>query len=154
MSKVTITIEGEVGSGKSALLGRIAQLMAYLDIPVTYEIPEEARIERENTRDNWDSDLEMYKPSVHLVEKLKAKPLNPTAGLFVKSNKAPSINELLEKHKLQQEHEKLYKEIDDAIAMDKLKKEKEKSRKAFIDSMNKTSEIVDNWPDWKKNWRP
>ena len=151
MSKVTITIEGEVGSGKSALLGKIAQLMEYLDIPVTYENPVEAQSERNSTNDNWESDLKMYQPSVHLVEKIKAAPRIPTADLFVKPSKAPTINDLIEKHKTRNQ---LREELDEAIEMEKLRREKEMSRKAFLDSMKKTSEIVDSWPDWKKNWKP
>lgn len=110
MSKVTITIEGDVGSGKSALVGRIAQLMEYLNIPVTYENEQEAKVERENTRDNWQSELDMYKPSVHLVEKC-TKPY-PT-----------KVQDFIDK------------------------------KKTFLDNMKRTSEIVESWPEWKKNWK-
>jgi uridine kinase len=130
MSRVTITIEGEVGSGKSAILGKIAQLMEYLDIPITYDNPQEAQSERNSTKDNWASDLDLYRPSVHLVEKVSPSPEKPVS--------VPSVNELFDKRK-QQLHADLEREI---------------NKKKFLDHIQTTSEIVDSWPDWKKNWKP
>jgi len=68
MSEVTITVSGRVGSGKSAILGEIEILMKALGIPVRYADEQKALSEKVLTGADWTTFLEMYKPSVVLVE--------------------------------------------------------------------------------------
>ncbi|VVD95691.1 hypothetical protein PIN31009_01863 [Pandoraea iniqua] len=68
MSEVTITVSGRVGSGKSALLGEIEILMKALGLPVRYQDAAAAKSEKNMTHADWTDSLEMYKPSVILVE--------------------------------------------------------------------------------------
>jgi hypothetical protein len=70
MSEITITVRGRVGSGKSAILGEIEILMKALGIPVRYANEEAAASEKRMTGADWTTFLEMYKPSVVLVEDL------------------------------------------------------------------------------------
>lgn len=66
--EVKITVSGPVGCGKSALLGEIEILMNALGVPVRYEKPDDARSEKGMTHADWQSALEMYAPSVVLIE--------------------------------------------------------------------------------------
>lgn len=66
--EVKIIVSGPVGCGKSALLGEIEILMKALGIPVRYENPDAAEQEKRMTHADWQSSLEMYKPSVVLIE--------------------------------------------------------------------------------------
>lgn len=68
MSEVTITVSGPVGSGKSALVGEIEILMRALGVPVRYADPKAESYEKNIRGADWQSDLEMYQPSVVLVE--------------------------------------------------------------------------------------
>lgn len=68
MSEVTITVSGPVGSGKSALLGEIEILMMALGVPTQYA-DEKAHVRELNlTHGDWIEAIDMYKPSVLLVE--------------------------------------------------------------------------------------
>ena len=69
MSEIKITVEGPVGSGKSALLGEIEILCKAIGIPVRYADPEDAASEKAMTHADWAEYLEMYEPSVVLQEK-------------------------------------------------------------------------------------
>ncbi|MCV6799330.1 hypothetical protein OII53_24825 [Achromobacter ruhlandii] len=69
MSEIKITVEGPVGSGKSALLGEIEILCKALGVPVRYADPAAAASEKAMTHADWITYLEMYKPSVVLHEK-------------------------------------------------------------------------------------
>lgn len=68
MSEVKIIVSGPVGCGKSALLGEIEILMKALGVPVRYEDEAAAQIEKGMTHAAWQTYLEMYKPSVVLIE--------------------------------------------------------------------------------------
>ena len=65
---VTITASGPVGSGKSAILGEIEIAMKALGVPVTWADLKSAQQEKNMTHADWASALEMYQPSVVLVE--------------------------------------------------------------------------------------
>lgn len=69
MSEIKITVQGPVGSGKSALLGEIEILCKALGVPVRYADPSDAASEKSMTHADWTAYLEMYKPSVVLHEK-------------------------------------------------------------------------------------
>jgi hypothetical protein len=71
MSEVTITISGPVGCAKSALLGEIEILMKALGIPVRYADEQSAHYEKISSNADWQHALEMYQPSVVLVEEIR-----------------------------------------------------------------------------------
>lgn len=66
MSKVTVTVSGPVGSGKSAVCGEIEILCKALGLQVEWVNGQE---EKNLTHADWTEALEMYKPEVTIVEK-------------------------------------------------------------------------------------
>lgn len=68
MADITITVCGPIGSGKSALLGEIEVLMHALGVPVRYAAPAAAASEKHMTGADWTGYIEMYQPSVVLVD--------------------------------------------------------------------------------------
>lgn len=68
MNEVTITASAAVGSGKSALLGEIEILCKALGVPCRYADEAAAQAEKNGTHADWTWALELYKPSVVLVE--------------------------------------------------------------------------------------
>lgn len=68
MTELTLTISGDVGSGKSALIGEIEILLRALKIPFRHEKPEDAAYERRMANGDWITELERLQPSVVLVE--------------------------------------------------------------------------------------
>jgi hypothetical protein len=70
VSKVTITVSGAVGSGKSALCGEIEILCKALGVPVNWIGGQE---EKNLTHADWTEALEMYKPVVEIVEVIERK---------------------------------------------------------------------------------
>lgn len=83
MSEVRITVSGPVGCGKSALLGEIEIMCKALGVPVRYKEAEAARAEKNMTHAEWTAELEMYKPSVVLVEHIDRAGQHPTASTQV-----------------------------------------------------------------------
>lgn len=77
MNEVTITVSGPVGSGKSALLGEIEILLKAIGIPLRYADPVTAQSEKNMTHGDWQEYLDMYKPSVVLVEAITKTPAQP-----------------------------------------------------------------------------
>ncbi len=71
MSEIKIIVSGPVGCGKSALLGEIEIMLKAIGIPVRYEDEKGSQSEKNMTGADWTSDLEMYKPSVLLIEEIK-----------------------------------------------------------------------------------
>lgn len=65
MSKITITVSGHVGSGKSAICGEIEILCRALGLQVEWDGGQE---EKKLTHADWTEALEMYKPTVEIVE--------------------------------------------------------------------------------------
>lgn len=68
MAEVQIIVSGPIGSGKSALLGEIEIMCKALGIPVRYANEADAQAEKNLTHADWTAELEMYRPSVVLVE--------------------------------------------------------------------------------------
>lgn len=64
---VTITVSGPVGSGKSAICGEIEILCRALRIPVEWEGGQK---EKNLTHADWTAALDMYKPTVEIVEQI------------------------------------------------------------------------------------
>lgn len=77
MNEVTITVSGPVGSGKSALLGEIEIMLKAIGIPLRYADPVAAQSEKNMTHADWQKYLDMYKPSVVLVEASAHPPAQP-----------------------------------------------------------------------------
>ena len=71
MSVLTIVVSGPVGSGKSAILGEIEIALKALGIPVRYADLAGERAEKNATHADWDTYLEMYRPSVVLAENVQ-----------------------------------------------------------------------------------
>ncbi len=71
MSEITVTVSGPVGCGKSAIAGEIEIAMKALGVPVRYADEAAALSEKRMTHADWQGYLEMYQPSVVLVEKIE-----------------------------------------------------------------------------------
>lgn len=71
INEVTITASGPVGCAKSALLGEIEIMLKAMGVPVRYANEAEAQAEKNGTHADWTSSIEMYRPSVVLVEEIK-----------------------------------------------------------------------------------
>lgn len=71
MTEVTITVSGPVGCAKSALLGEIEIMLKAMGVPVRYADEAAALAEKNGTHADWTDAIEMYKPSVVLVEKIE-----------------------------------------------------------------------------------
>jgi hypothetical protein len=65
--EVQIIVRGNTGTGKSALLGKIEEMLTQAGIACRYANVEEARHNKAVTT-GWDHELAMYKPSVVLIE--------------------------------------------------------------------------------------
>lgn len=69
--KVTITVSGKVGSGKSALCGEIEILCKAIGVPVEWVGGQQ---DKNRTHADWTEALEMYKPTVTIVENIERSP--------------------------------------------------------------------------------
>lgn len=70
MSEVVVTVSGPVGCGKSAIAGEIEIALKAIGVPVRYADEKEAQSEKNQTHADWAEYLEMYQPSVVLVEQI------------------------------------------------------------------------------------
>jgi hypothetical protein len=76
MKEVTITVSGPVGSGKSAICGEIEILCRALGLQVEWA---DGQQEKNLTHADWTEALEMYKPSVKIVEQVATPPASREA---------------------------------------------------------------------------
>jgi adenylylsulfate kinase-like enzyme len=65
VSKITVTVSGPVGSGKSAICGEIEILCKALGLEVNWFDGDQ---EKNLSGADYIHDLEMYKPTVEIVE--------------------------------------------------------------------------------------
>jgi ABC-type dipeptide/oligopeptide/nickel transport system ATPase component len=63
MSKVTVIVTGETGSGKSAIAGEIEIALKAIGVSVKWESPD-----RENWRHGNEYWIDLYKPEVTIIE--------------------------------------------------------------------------------------
>lgn len=70
MSQITVTVSGPVGCGKSAIAGEIEIALKAIGVPVTYADEAAALSEKRMTHADWTGYLEMYRPSVVIVEQI------------------------------------------------------------------------------------
>ncbi|MEM5424716.1 hypothetical protein [Paraburkholderia ferrariae] len=68
VKKVTVIVNGPVGSGKSAICGEIEIMCRALGLPVVWL---DGQQEKNLTHADWTDALEMYKPSVEIVERIE-----------------------------------------------------------------------------------
>ena len=68
LSEITVTVSGPCGCGKSAIAGEIEIAMKALGVPVRFSDEKAAQSEKRMTGADWTGYLEMYKPSVVIVE--------------------------------------------------------------------------------------
>jgi hypothetical protein len=65
---VTVTASGPVGRGKSAVLGEIEIALQAIGLTVRYEDEPAAVSEKRLTHADWATALDLYQPTVILVE--------------------------------------------------------------------------------------
>lgn len=70
MSEITVTVSGPVGSGKSAIAGEIEIALKAVGVPVRYADQKAEQSEKRMTGADWTGYIDMYQPSVVIVEKL------------------------------------------------------------------------------------
>lgn len=69
MSKrVTVTISGPTGSGKSAIYGEIEIALKAIGLTVEHDDPSAAQAEKNATYADWAEALDLYRPTVLLRE--------------------------------------------------------------------------------------
>lgn len=66
LTKVTVTVSGPTGSGKSAVMGEIE--IALLALGLTVEHDAAFQAEKNGTHADWHAALDLYKPVVVLSE--------------------------------------------------------------------------------------
>lgn len=72
MTEIVVTASGPVGCGKSAILGEIEIALRAIGVPVRYADEDAAQQEANQTHAEWMDYIEMYRPSVVLVEEIAA----------------------------------------------------------------------------------
>ena len=70
ISKICVLVEGAVGSGKSAIAGEIEIALRAIGVPVRFADEAAMRSEKNMTHADWQSHLEIYEPSVIIVERI------------------------------------------------------------------------------------
>lgn len=74
MTEITVTVSGPVGCGKSAIAGEIEIALRAVGIPVRFADEKGDREEKNMTGADWTGYLEMYQPSVVIVEQIGPSP--------------------------------------------------------------------------------
>lgn len=69
--EVVVTVSGPVGCGKSAIAGEIEIALRAIGVPVLYADPVAAQSEKNMTHADWQTALDMYRPSVVIVEEIR-----------------------------------------------------------------------------------
>jgi len=69
---VTVTVSGPVGCGKSAIYGEIEIALKAIGVTVVHADQVAFQAEKNTTHADWADALDLYKPSVVLVEKIAA----------------------------------------------------------------------------------
>lgn len=72
MTEITVSISGPVGCGKSAIAGEIEIALRAVGVPVRFADEREVHSEKNMTGADWTSYLEMYEPSVVIVEQISS----------------------------------------------------------------------------------
>jgi hypothetical protein len=80
MTEITVTVSGPVGCGKSAIAGEIEIALRAVGVPVRFADEKEMRSEKNMTGADWTGYLEMYKPSVVIIEQINPPPATRERG--------------------------------------------------------------------------
>jgi hypothetical protein len=80
MAEITVTVAGPVGCGKSAIAGEIEIALRALGVPVQFADEKGRREEKNMTGADWTGYLDIYKPSVVIVEAISPAPSTKTQG--------------------------------------------------------------------------
>ncbi len=67
-STVVVTVSGETGSGKSAIAGEIEIALKAIGVTVVWADPAAAQSEKNMTHADWQTALDLYRPTVVLNE--------------------------------------------------------------------------------------
>lgn len=70
MTEITVTVSGSVGCGKSAIAGEIEIALRAVGVPVRFADEKGEREEKNTTGADWAGYIDMYKPSVVIVEQI------------------------------------------------------------------------------------
>ncbi len=68
VDRVTVTVTGLTGTGKSAIYGEIVNTLNALGIPVEHADPRAWTQECHMTHADWQDALDLYRPTVMMVE--------------------------------------------------------------------------------------
>lgn len=80
MTEIIVTVSGPVGCGKSAIAGEIEIALKAIGVPVRFADEKGEREEKNMTGADWTGYLEMYKPSVVIVEQITPSPQTIEVG--------------------------------------------------------------------------
>jgi hypothetical protein len=69
VAEITVTVSGPVGCGKSAIAGEIEIALLALGVPVRFADEEAWQTEKNMTHADWADYIDMYNPSVVIVER-------------------------------------------------------------------------------------
>ncbi|MCH9751082.1 MAG: hypothetical protein K0U61_02585 [Alphaproteobacteria bacterium] len=71
MAEISVTVTGPVGSGKSAIAGEIEIALRAIGVSVRYADEPSAKSEKNMTGADWQTYIEMYEPSVVIIEQIE-----------------------------------------------------------------------------------
>ena len=71
MAEITVTVSGPGGCGKSAVAGEIEIALRAVGVPVRYHDERAALSEKRMTGADWTGYIDLYQPSVVIVEAIK-----------------------------------------------------------------------------------
>jgi hypothetical protein len=72
-AEIIVTVSGPVGCGKSAIAGEIEIALRAIGLPVRFADEAAAESERRMTHADWQKAIELYQPSVVIVEQVSAQ---------------------------------------------------------------------------------
>ncbi len=70
-TNVTVTVSGDVGTGKSAIYGEIVLALQALGVGIIHADPRAWESECRMTHADWTTYLDMYQTNVTMVEKVE-----------------------------------------------------------------------------------
>ena len=73
-SEIVVTVSGPIGCGKSAIAGEIEIVLRAIGVPVRFMADREMQAEKRITGADWTGYLDIYKPSVVIVEQIATPP--------------------------------------------------------------------------------
>ena len=77
MAEILVIVSGPVGCGKSAIAGEIEIALRAIGVPVRFVDEAAMQAEKNGTHADWQSALDLYKPSVAILEQItRPRPLS------------------------------------------------------------------------------